>query len=301
LVIDQGILSTRALALNENGKDKLMTAFAQSATDVPFAEKIRRRPLVMAHRGGAGLWPENTMYGFERAVDLGVDVLETEVHSTADNFLVLMHDSTVDRTTNGSGPISTFTLEELKTLDAGYNWSPDGGQTFPFRGSGITVPTLEELFTVLPNVRMNIDIKQEKPSLVESLCKTIRTFDMVDKVMVASFSSRVLKAFRRRCPEVTTSAGTGEVAMFFVMNLVFLGAVYRPACQAFQVPEYSSGLRVLTKRFVKTAHGRNLAVHAWTINETTDMQRLLALGVDGVITDYPDRLITLLRETGGDW
>jgi glycerophosphoryl diester phosphodiesterase len=241
------------------------------------------------------------MYGFERAVDLGVDVLETEVHSTADNFLVLMHDSTVDRTTNGSGPISTFTLEELKTLDAGYNWTSDGGQIFPFRGSGITVPTLEELFTVLPNVRMNIDIKQEKPSLVKSLCKTIRTFDMVDKVMVASFSSRVLKAFRRRCPEVTTSAGTGEVAMFFVMNLVFLGAVYRPACQAFQVPEYSSGLRVLTKRFVKTAHGRNLAVHAWTINETTDMQRLLALGVDGVITDYPDRLITLLRETGGDW
>ena len=276
-------------------------AFAQSATDVPVAEKSRRRPLVMAHRGGAGLWPENTMYGFERAVDLGVDVLETELHSTADNFLVLMHDSTVDRTTNGSGPISAFTLEELKTLDAGYNWSSDGGQTFPFRGSGITVPTLEELFTVLPNVRINIDIKQEKPSLVASLCKTIRTFDMVDKVMVASFSSRVLKAFRRCCPEVTTSAGTGEVAMFFVMNLVFLGALYRPACQAFQVPEYSSGLRVLTKRFVKTAHGRNLAVHAWTINETTDMQRLLALGVDGIITDYPDRLIALLRETGGDW
>jgi glycerophosphoryl diester phosphodiesterase len=288
------------LALNENGKDKSMMAFAQSAADIPFAEKIQRRQLVMAHRGGAGLWPENTMYGFERAVDLGVDVLETEIHSTADNILVLMHDSTVDRTTNGSGPISAFTLEELKTLDAGYNWTSDGGRTFPFRGSGITVPTLGELFTALPNVRINIDIKQEKPSLVEPLCKTIRAFDMVDKVMVASFSSRVLKAFRRGCPEVATSAGTGEVALFFVMNLVFLGAVYRPACQAFQVPEYSSGLRVLTKRFVKTAHGLNLAVHVWTINETTDMQRLLARGVDGIITDYPDRLISLLRETGGD-
>jgi glycerophosphoryl diester phosphodiesterase len=300
LVIDQGTLSTRALALNENGKDKSMMAFAQSAADIPFAEKIQRRQLVMAHRGGAGLWPENTMYGFERAVDLGVDVLETEIHSTADNILVLMHDSTVDRTTNGSGPISAFTLEELKTLDAGYNWTSDGGRTFPFRGSGITVPTLGELFTALPNVRINIDIKQEKPSLVEPLCKTIRAFDMVDKVMVASFSSKVLKAFRRGCPEVATSAGTGEVALFFVMNLVFLGAVYRPACQAFQVPEYSSGLRVLTKRFVKTAHGLNLAVHVWTINETTDMQRLLARGVDGIITDYPDRLISLLRETGGD-
>jgi glycerophosphoryl diester phosphodiesterase len=300
LVIDQGTLSTRALALNENGKDKSMMAFAPSATDIPFAEKIQRRPLVMAHRGGAGLWPENAMYGFERAVALGVDVLETEIHSTADSILVLMHDSTVDRTTNGSGPISAFTLEELKTLDAGYNWTSDGGQTFPFRGSGITVPTLEELFTALPTVRINIDIKQEKPSLVASLCKTIRTFDMVDKVMVASFSSKVLKIFRRGCPEVTTSAGTGEIALFFVMDLVFLGALYKPACQAFQVPEYSRGLRVLTKRFVKTAHGLNLAVHAWTINETTDMQRLLELGVDGIITDYPDRLISLLREPGGD-
>jgi glycerophosphoryl diester phosphodiesterase len=277
-----------------------MMAFSQSATDTPFAEKIQRRPLVMAHRGGAGLWPENTMHSFERAVDLGVDVLETEIQGTADNILVLMHDSTVDRTTNGSGPISSFTLEELKTLDAGYNWSADGGQTFPFRGSGITVPTLEELCTALPTVRINIDIKQEKPSLVASLCKTIRTFDMVDKVMVASFSSKVLKAFRRGCPEVTTSAGTGEVALFFLMNLVFLGGFYRSGFQAFQIPEHSSGLRVLTKRFVKTAHDLNLAVHVWTINETMDMQRLLELGVDGIITDYPDRLTSLLREPGDD-
>lgn len=275
-----------------------MMTFTRSATDTPFAENIQRRPLVMAHRGGAGLWPENTMYGFERAVDLGVDMLETEIHSTADNILVLMHDSTVDRTTNGSGPIRAFTLEELKTLDAGYNWTSDGGLTFPFRGSGITVPTLEEVFTALPTARINIDIKQEKPSLVEPLCKTIRTFDMTDKVMVASFNSKVLKAFRRVCPEVTTSAGTGEVAFFFMVNMVFLGAVYRPACQAFQVPEYSSGLRVLTKRFVETAHGLNLAVHVWTINEVTDMKRLLALGVDGIVTDYPDRLISLLRKMG---
>ena len=272
-----------------------MMTFTRSAGSNPFSEETQHRPLVMAHRGGAGLWPENTMHSFERAVDLGVDVLETEIHSTADNILVLMHDSTVDRTTNGSGPISAFTLEELKRLDAGYNWSADGGQTFPFRGSGITVQTLEEAFTNLPTVRINIDIKQEKPSLLGSLCKTIRTFDMVDRVMVASFSSKVLKAFRRVCPEVATSAGTGEVALFYTMNLVFLGGVYRSAFQAFQIPEHRSGLRVLTKRFVKTARGLNLAVHVWTINETKDMQRLLDLGVDGIVTDYPDRLISLLR------
>ncbi|MGD8436549.1 MAG: glycerophosphodiester phosphodiesterase, partial [Syntrophobacterales bacterium] len=229
-----------------------------------------------------------------------VDVLETEIQSTADNVLVLMHDSTVDRTTNGSGPVRAFTLDELKTLDAGYNWTADGGQTFPFRGSGITVPTLEELCTALPTARINIDIKQDKPSLVASLCKTIRTFDMVERVMVASFSSKVLKAFRRVCPEVTTSAGSGEVALFYVMNLVFLGRVYRSAFQAFQIPEYSHGLRVLTKRFVQTAHGLHLAVHVWTVNDTTDMQRLLDLGVDGIVTDRPDRLLSLLTKPGGD-
>ena len=277
-----------------------MSTLNRSAGSTPFSEETQPRPLVMAHRGGAGLWPENTMYGFERAVDLGVDVLETEIQSTADNILVLMHDRTVDRTTNGSGPVRAFTLEELKTLDAGYNWTADGGQTFPFRGTGITVPTLEELCTALPTARINIDIKQEKPSLVASLCRTIRTFDMVDRVMVASFSSKVLKAFRRVCPEVTTSAGTREVALFYVMNLVFLGGVYRSAFQAFQIPEYSHGLRVLTKRFVKAAHGLNLAVHVWTINETADMQRLLDLGVDGIVTDRPDRLLSLLTKPGGD-
>ena len=276
-----------------------MMAFTHSTTGTPFSEKIQRCPLVMAHRGGAGLWPENTMHAFERAVELEVDVLETEVHSTADGVLVVSHDSTVDRTTDGSGPIRSLTLKELKTLDAGYNWTADGGKTFPFRGSGITVPTLEEVFTDLPNdMQINIDIKKTRPSLVLPLCEMIRTFEAVGRVMVASFSSKALKAFRRVCPEVATSAGRGEVTRFFIMNLVSLGPAYRPACQALQVPEYSSGIQVLTKKFVDTAHGLNLEVHVWTINEVSDMIRMLALGVDGIITDYPDRLIDLLGEMG---
>ena len=126
----------------------------------------------------------------------------------------------------------------------------------------------------------------------------IRDFEAAERVMVASFSSKVLKAFRRVCPEVTTSAGRGEVTRFFIMNLIFLGAAYRPTCHALQVPEYSSGLHVVTKRFVDGAHNLNLEGHVWTINEVSDMIRLLALGVDGIITDYPDRLIDLLREMG---
>ena len=269
-----------------------------SAEAHPFFAQDKGRPLVMAHRGGAGLWPENTLYAFERAVEMGVDVLETEIHSTADNNLVLLHDSTVNRTTNGTGPISSITLDELKTLDAGFTWTRDGGRTYPFRGKGITVPTLEEVFISLPTVRINIDIKQINISLAAPLCQTIRSFGMADKVMVASFNAKALNNFRQVCPEVATSASKREVTLFFFLNLIYLGSAYRATYQAFQVPEYSSGLRVLTRGFLDTAHARNLKVHVWTINEVVDMERLVKMGVDGIITDYPDRLIPLLKERG---
>ena len=268
--------------------------FARPSADHPYFAQDKNRPLLMAHRGGAGLWPENTLYGFKRAVDLGADVLETEVRRTGDGVLVLIHDSTVDRTTNGTGPINALTLAEAKTLDAGFNWSSDGGRTFPFRGRGIKVPALEEVFTAFPNMRVNIDIKQVEPSLVAQLCTMIQSFDMADRVMVASFNSRVIKEFRRECSQVATSLSAREVKLFYVMNFVFLGGAYRTAAHALQVPEYQGKLRVLTQRFIDAAHNLNLKVHAWTINETGDMRRLLNLGVDGIITDYPDRLITLL-------
>jgi glycerophosphoryl diester phosphodiesterase len=267
---------------------------ARPAADHPYFAHDKSRPLVMAHRGGAGLWPENTMYGFKRAVDSEVDVLETEIRSTADGVLVLLHDSTVDRTTSGEGPVNEITLRQLRALDAGFNWSSDGGRTFPFRGRGITVPTLAEIFTAFPNTRLNIDIKQVEPSLVLPLCKTIHTFGMADKVMVASFDSKVLKVFRRECPDVATALSPHEVRLFCLMNFAYLGTAYRTAAYALQVPEYQGKLRILTKRLVDTAHSLNLKVHAWTINETSDMRRLLNLGVDGIITDYPDRLIKLL-------
>jgi glycerophosphoryl diester phosphodiesterase len=272
---------------------------APSASEHPYFAKDEGRPLVMAHRGGGGLWPENTLYAFDRAAEMGVDVIETEIHSTADNHLVLIHDETVDRTTNGKGPVNSLTLKELKSFDAGYNWTADGGRTFPFRGKGITVPALEEVFTALPNTRMNIDMKENNPSGAAQLCEIIHFFDMVGKVMVASFSTRALRDFRQICPEVATSAGRGEVTLFFLMNLIFFGAAYAPPCHALQIPEYSNGLHVLTKRFLRTAHSHKLKVHVWTVNQMEDMQRLLELGVDGIITDYPHQLISLLTDRKG--
>jgi glycerophosphoryl diester phosphodiesterase len=272
----------------------VLALLAEPAVDRPFFTQSQSRPQVMAHRGGRGLWPENTLYAFEHAVALGADVLEMDIHSTADGVLVVMHDDTVERTTNGTGPIHSLTLEKLKALDAGYNWSADDGQTFPYRGQGIAVPTLEEVFAALPNTLMNIEIKQAEPSIAGSFCQLIRDYGKTEQVLVASFDKAVIQEFRLACPEVATSAGQSEVVVLFVLSKVLLEGVYSPATQAVQVPEYEGNLHVLTPRFVHAAHRRNLEVDAWTINEMEDMQRMVDLGVDGIITDYPDRLLELL-------
>ena len=267
---------------------------AQPAAEHPFFAQLEHRPLVMAHQGRKGLRPENTLSAFEHAVALGVDVLEMDIHTTADGVPVVMHDKTVDDTTNGTGPILSFTLAELKELDAGYAWTPDDGQTFPYRGQGITVPTLEEVFAAFPGMPMNIEIKQAEPSMVSTFCQLIRDYERADQVLVASFDDETITEFREECPEVATSTGTDETVILYALSRLFLEATYGAPADAAQVPEYRSGLHVLAPRFVDAAHNRNLEVHAWTINDEDDMQRMVDLGVDGIITDYPDRLLALL-------
>ncbi len=272
----------------------LLAILAEPVENHPFFSAGPPRPWVIAHQGGDGLWPGDTLYAMEQAAALGVDVLEMDMHSTADGVLVMMHDDTVDRTTNGTGAINDMTLDELKALDAGYDWSDDDGLTFPFRDQGVTVPTLEEIFTVFPDYRMNIEIKQALPSISEPFCKMIRDYHMEDQVLVASFDQKVLKEFREDCPEVATSTGESEVITLFVLSKLFLENAYSPSAGGTQVPETRSGLTVLTERFVNAAHNRSMEVHAWTINDQDDQQRLLQMGLDGIVTDRPDLLMELL-------
>jgi glycerophosphoryl diester phosphodiesterase len=257
-----------------------------------------RRPLVMAHRGAAGLWPENTARAFAGSVALGVDVLEMDLHGTSDGVLVVIHDATVERTTNGAGRVSALTLAELKKLDAGYRWTKDGGRTFPFRGKGLTVPTLREVLDEFPRVRLNIDIKQAQPSLVKSFCRMLRERGATGRATVASFSAQTIEEFRRECPEVATSASPGEV-MALSSELESgqgnASTEARPTRIA-QVPEYLGGRQWLTAEVVAAAHRSGVEIHVWTVNDEAGMRRLLALGVDGIMTDYPDKLIALLKE-----
>ncbi len=250
--------------------------------------------LVFAHRGGGGLIPENTLEAFVYSARMGVDALELDVHATADGTLVVHHDQSVDRTTDGRGRVNELTIDAIKKLDAGYIFSTDGGQTFPFRGKSVTVPTLEEIFTALPEMTFNIEPKQHTPSIITPLCNLIRERKMTDKIIVGSFNQTTIDDFRRQCPEVATSASPSEVSKFLALQKTGIADSYNPPMQALQVPRNLSGLQIVTKDFVEAAHRRNLKVHVWTINDEAEMQRLIELGVDGIMTDYPDRLLELL-------
>ena len=272
----------------------LIRVTSKPSTDHPYYAADLNYPLVIAHQGGDGVWPGETMFAYQNAVKLGVEVLEMDIHITEDGVLVLMHDETVDRTTDGSGEIESMTLEELKKLDAGYDWSTDDGATFPFRGKGLTVTTLEEVFTAFPDKHMTIEIKKTNAPMTQPFCELIRKHKMEDKVLAASFYDDKLKEFRKECPEVATSSAKNETTAFVLLTKPFLGSFYSPKFFSLQVPEESGGITVMTPAFVKAAHERNLAVEPWTINDAETMKKLIDWGVDGIITDRPDILMEVL-------
>lgn len=255
------------------------------------------RTLVIAHQGGEGLWPGDTLFAFEKAVEIGSDVLEMDAHITQDGHIVLMHDETVDDTTDGTGLIEELTLEELKKLDAAYDWSLDDGKTFPYRGQGIQVPTLDEVFQAFPQMRYVIEIKLTQNPIDQPLCDLIRQYQMQDQVVIASFHDEAMKNFRKTCPEVATSASRTEVRNYVLLGKAFLWGFYVPKFQTIQPPwdpEDSLGIQIMTERFIRESHAKHIRVEPWTVNDPELMKQYIEWGVDGIITDRPDLMIELL-------
>jgi len=253
------------------------------------------RPLAFTHRGGSLLWPENTMLAFRGAVEMGYRYVETDLHATRDGALVLIHDDTLERTTNGSGPVWEHTLAELKRFDAGYHFSPDGGRTYPYRGQGVTVPTLEEVVEAFPEVRLNVEIKQEQPPAVAAVVDFIEKRGLHDRLLVASFRDRVVQEFRSASGgAVATSAARGEARRFWLASRLRLERFFRVPYDALQLPPRYGSRTVVDRRLVEAAHRCGLHVHVWTVDEPEEMRRLLSLGVDGLMSDRPDLLLEVV-------
>ena len=276
---------------------------------------LDRRVVAFAHQGGAFEGPSSTLHAIGQAIALGATGVELDVHATKDRKIVVCHDETVDRTTNHAGEICNFTLAEIREMDNAYWWI-EGDATTPGRADheyihrgkapanrAFGIATLEEVSEAFPGVPLNMDIKRTAPEVEpyeELLANELRRLGRTDSVIVASFNDEAIAAFRKFAPEVLTSAATQETAKFF---FAVAGGETPPPMDAIalQVPTSFGEIEVVNQVFVDAAHNHGLAVHVWTINETPEMERLLDLGVDGIITDTPSPLVQLLTQRGVAW
>lgn len=276
---------------------------------------LARRVLAYAHQGGAHEAPSSTLAAIAHALQVGATGIELDVHASADGVLVVCHDRTVERTTNGRGRIAEMTWEELARLDNAYWFVPGEehprdrpAQEYPLRGRApadptLRIPRLEEVLDLLdehPGVVLNLDIKAtapEVPPYEAALAEVLRRRGYQDRVIVASFHDVATERFRALAPEIATSAGTVQVATFWraVHKGEPLGVL---PYQALQVPFRRGQLQVVDETLVQGAHEAGLAVHVWTVNDPAEMTELVGLGVDGVITDRPTALVGILRAAG---
>jgi glycerophosphoryl diester phosphodiesterase len=276
---------------------------------------LERRVLAYAHRGGAREAPSNTILAMRQALDAGATALEMDVHRTSDGHLVVCHDPIVDRTTNGSGAISSLRLAEVQSLDAAH-WFVPGHEVapgrppedYPLRGRApddveLRIPTLKRVLEAFPDTLLNIDIKQTGPTVEpyeEALARMLADYGRSDDVIVTSFHDDAVAAFSATAPHIPTAAGLLAVAGFW--RAAQDGAPPPPMGHAaIQVPTDFEGATVVDERFVRLAHDAGVAVHVWTIDDRSEIERLVALGVDGIMSDLPSVLVATLTHLGVAW
>jgi glycerophosphoryl diester phosphodiesterase len=249
------------------------------------------RPQLFGHRGASGEAPENTVVAFERALAQGVPYLEMDCHSTADGEIVVHHDATLERTTDASAALSTLRFAELERIDAGFRFTPDSGRTFPFRGAGVRVPRLAEVLAAFPTARVNLEVKQADPPIAEEVVRVVRRARAERRLLLAAEDEAVLAKLRALDAGTALGSSLADVVEFVRAGAEGRIESFTPRGHALQVPTHALGRPLVTADFVAAAHARGLCVHVWTINDPAEMRRLLALGVDGLMSDFPARLV----------
>ena len=255
------------------------------------------RPLIFAHRGGAKLAPENTIPAIDNGIGLGADGIEIDVQLSADGIPVVIHDTTLDRTTDRRGPVKALTAAELARVDAGFHFEQEGSH--PFRGRGIGVPSLDDVLGRHPTTRVIIEMKGGQPELARAVAASIRKAAALDRICVGSFHQGSLDAVRAEHPEVITSASQSEARWTLHRSWVRWPWLSDHPYFAFQVPEYAGRIRVVSTAFVRQVHRQGHVLQVWVVNDGDDIRRLLDWGVDGIISDRPDIAVATRDEWFG--
>ena len=268
-------------------------AFAQSPSQKPFFSK----PILLgAHRGGAGEWPENTLYGFQHVAQAHPGVLlETDAHLTADGAVVLLHDKTVDRTTNGTGEVSAKTLAELKALDAAFKFSTDKGATFPHRGEGLTIPTLKEVLDALPASHVLVELKGG-PELADAAIAAMRAANAEDRVLLASFVPPAMERARALAPEM---AYCYDMKNGMALLTALRGpdwAAYTPQADVLSVDQGMIAQYKMTPDEIKKMQAKGIRFQVHTINNPERMKEFIEQGVDSILTDSPSALAKAIND-----
>jgi len=253
-------------------------------------------PIVIGHRGCAGEAPENTLAAFESGLAAGAAILESDIHLSRDGVPVLIHDDVVDRVTEGTGSVADLSLDEIQRLDAGHRFTRDGGRTFPFRGRGVRIPTFEEALRAFPGVRFNIEIKSDRPGSVEATVDLVMRNRREASTLLTAAEEPLMSRLRRHLAErdAPLAQGACTADVLAVIRSCADGSKPDTPAMALQIPDEFAGRPLITPALVEHAHRYGIQIHVWTVNETDAMASLLDLGVDGLVTDYPARMLALI-------
>ena len=265
----------------------------------PVLERLSK-PVTIAHQGGNKIYPDESLLAFTNAINMGIQVIEFDIHRTTDGIIVINHDHTIDRLTNGTGLIREMSWVELQQVDGAYNWSPDG-LTYPYRDKGIKILSLIEMMDAFPQQLYDIEIKQHDPPLEKDLCDLLRKYGVAaDQAIVASFRDETLARFHDICPEVATALPVNQGTILYILSRVGLERLLPLDAVVAQLPTTFStklGQLELDRRYINAFAKGNRQVWVWTVNDSIEMKRLMNMGVHGIITDRPDILMDLIHHS----
>lgn len=257
-------------------------------------------PRALAHRGDSRNYPENTAPAFQAAIDLAVDVIETDVHLSAEGEVVIWHDESLERLSGDPRKIGELSLKDLEKIDAASCFTADKGKTYPFRDKGIRPQLLRECLKEFSGIRFNIDLKDNNPLLAEKCAALIRQNNAEKRVCIGSFHHKVLKAFRNFLPAAETSLSKREI----IMTMLFYRLGWKPKsvrkgkCRTVQIPESYQGFRILSPGFIRWCRKNAMIIQVWTINDAEEMDRLFKMGVDGIFSDFAEEIVKAAGRAG---
>ena len=263
----------------------------------PVLERLSK-PVTIAHQGGNKIYPDESLLAFTNAINMGIQVIEFDIHRTKDGIIVINHDQTIDRLTNGTGLIREMSWVELQQVDGAYNWSPDG-LTYPYRDKGIKILSLIEMMDAFPQQLYDIEIKQHDPPLEKDLCDLLRKYGVAaDQAIVASFRDETLARFHDICPEVAISLPVNQGTVLYILSRVGLERLLPLDAVVAQLPTTFStilGQLELDRRYIEAFAKGDRQVWVWTVNDSIEMKRLVKMGAHGIITDRPDILMDFVQ------